>query len=280
MHKYLAAFCRKRHDAGAGDKHVIALPGWGSAVLRYWGANALAKPSRLTATLGRVANMARANRRVPKGPFHQSTLFWGSLSAALAIILTVIAATMKDIRWLLGFAWPFTSLAVWEFSRTWGTPRQIKWITITGSTITAALMAALYIFLSPLALPVSLPTTSSPKVVLLSSPGQLKIVNNDSQTLELWGDKLEGYPASTTKISRLIPVGHYYYLLDTLFVSAMRAEIGDNGQKLKAFEVYLSDEHKNRWIARFYLLVIIKNGEIEIHTQQLGIVPGDWPLPS
>jgi hypothetical protein len=121
--------------------------------------------------------------------------------------------------------------------------------------------------------------TSPIAVVLLPSAGQMRLHNNGNEELSLWGDKLEGYPASIENEARKIAPGYYYYFLYTLFTPAMRAEIGENGQKLKRFEVYLSDEQQIRWIARFDLLVTMKNGEIEVHTQQLGIIKGDWMPP-
>ena len=48
-------------------------------------------------------------------PWYQSTLLWASISIFAAIVLTVVAAMMKDLRWLLIIAWPFACLAAWEF---------------------------------------------------------------------------------------------------------------------------------------------------------------------
>ena len=43
----------------------------------------------------------------------QSTLLWGCIGTAVAVVLTVVAAMMRDIRWILIFAWPFASFAGW-----------------------------------------------------------------------------------------------------------------------------------------------------------------------
>lgn len=39
-------------------------------------------------------------------PWYESTLFWSCISIAAAIVLTVIAAVMRNLRWLLVFLWP------------------------------------------------------------------------------------------------------------------------------------------------------------------------------
>jgi len=44
-------------------------------------------------------------------PWYESGLFWGCISLAAAIVLTVIAAMLKDLRWLLVFVWPLLAIA-------------------------------------------------------------------------------------------------------------------------------------------------------------------------
>jgi hypothetical protein len=80
----------------------------------------------------------------------QSTLFWGSVSAAITIVIAVVAAMEHDVRWILIFALPMGSFAVWEFSRTcfdeigmiWGT-------TLIGSLLLSLALLALYFSLAP-----------------------------------------------------------------------------------------------------------------------------------
>ena len=45
-----------------------------------------------------------------KPPWYESGLFWGCLSLAAAIVLTVIAAMLKDFRWLLFLVWPLMGI--------------------------------------------------------------------------------------------------------------------------------------------------------------------------
>jgi hypothetical protein len=62
-------------------------------------------------------------------PWYQSTLFWGCVGAFLAIVLTVLAAMMHDVRWVLAFAWPFAAFAAWEFARTYFSRKIVIWTT-------------------------------------------------------------------------------------------------------------------------------------------------------
>jgi hypothetical protein len=82
-------------------------------------------------------------------PFHQSNLFWGSVGAVIAILITVVATMIKDIRWLLAFAWPFATLAIWEFSRSYGSVKHVKWLTGNGSLVAALALVALDLLLAP-----------------------------------------------------------------------------------------------------------------------------------
>lgn len=80
----------------------------------------------------------------------QSTFLWGCVGAFLAIILTVIAAMSHDIRWLLGFAWPFMTFAVWEFARTGlSNKKMIAGITVGGAILSIGALGWLYTSLAP-----------------------------------------------------------------------------------------------------------------------------------
>ncbi len=50
-------------------------------------------------------------------PFYESNLFWGAIGLFFGIVLTVIAAMQKDLRWLLIVAWPFGCIAVFACAR-------------------------------------------------------------------------------------------------------------------------------------------------------------------
>jgi hypothetical protein len=49
--------------------------------------------------------------------WYESGLFWGCFSFAAALVLAVIAAMLKDLRWLLILAWPFAGVSCWVVCR-------------------------------------------------------------------------------------------------------------------------------------------------------------------
>jgi len=87
--------------------------------------------------------------RNPNGPFHQSTFFWGCVGVFITIVVTVVAAMIKDLGWLLALAWPFAGLAIWEFSRIWSAPHVSKWLTGIGTIIAGCALLGLYVLLAP-----------------------------------------------------------------------------------------------------------------------------------
>jgi hypothetical protein len=100
--------------------------------------------------------MFRSPRKVvgmpenPLLPWYQSTLLWGCLAAVLTIVLTVMAAMLKDLRWLLALAWPFASIAVWETARTLGV--RVWWArtwAVLGALLSGAALALIYQQLTP-----------------------------------------------------------------------------------------------------------------------------------
>lgn len=52
-------------------------------------------------------------------PFYERSLFWGLVGLAAAIVLTVVAAVVKDLRWLLILAWLAMLIPLWLACREW-----------------------------------------------------------------------------------------------------------------------------------------------------------------
>jgi hypothetical protein len=94
--------------------------------------------------------MGESETAVAGPPWYQSTLLWGCIGAFLAIVVTVVATMVKDIRWLLLAAWPFAVFAAWEFARTWSNRRTVVWsISFSATIIIGALLGWLYLALAP-----------------------------------------------------------------------------------------------------------------------------------
>jgi hypothetical protein len=103
-------------------------------------------------------------------PWYQSTLLWGCIGAFLSIVLTVVAAMMKDIRWLLFLAWPFAVFAAWEFVRTWSS-RTVVVLSVTclATVVIGALLAWLHFVLPPPSSPITADLDAS-KVAQMAPP--------------------------------------------------------------------------------------------------------------
>jgi hypothetical protein len=118
--------------------------------------------------------------------------------------------------------------------------------------------------------------STSLAVLLLPAPGQLQLQNNEKTDIKLWGTKMKGFPADIGE-PRIVPAGNYYYILtDALEKIAVR-DIGQNGEKLYPTEYYLADVNDVHFIAKFMILAKIKDGSVSFHTQQMGVLKGNWP---
>jgi hypothetical protein len=119
--------------------------------------------------------------------------------------------------------------------------------------------------------------TAMPDVVLLSTPGRLKLHNRGARQIQIWGTNLNG-ATNIEAVPRNIPVGLHYYILTEEFESRMRGHFGASGDALLPFETFLSVGGR-RYIGKFMLRVAVRGENVTVHTQQLGIEEGDWIAP-
>jgi len=110
-----------------------------------------------------------------------------------------------------------------------------------------------------------------PQVLLLSAPGQLNLHNRGQSEIYLWGSKFGDTPAIIEKEPRIRPIGAFYYI----FTDKLRTN-GVSGEVLVPLEVYLSDSLNHHYIAKFNLLIEVNGEDFVIHTQQMGVVQGEW----
>lgn len=84
-----------------------------------------------------------------RSPWHESNLIWGPIAIGIGIVLAVVAAMVKDIRWLLWFAWPFLSLGIWGLCRGIRVPSWRRSIVVAGALGVFCLLGWLYRGLAP-----------------------------------------------------------------------------------------------------------------------------------
>jgi hypothetical protein len=90
---------------------------------------------------------------VDRDPSTRFPHFWGAAGTCITIVLTVVAAMTKDLRWLLIFAWPFSGIAIWDAARAWSSARTTRLttarLTVTGVIISGLCLSELYYWLTP-----------------------------------------------------------------------------------------------------------------------------------
>ncbi len=74
----------------------------------------------------------------------ESAVFWGCITLAAGIVVTVIAATMKDLRWLLFLAWPLFCICGWIVI-----PKRFLLSRLALCTVVSALLLMLFLRLEP-----------------------------------------------------------------------------------------------------------------------------------
>lgn len=118
-------------------------------------------------------------------------------------------------------------------------------------------------------------------VVLLYGNDRLVVQNTSTDDVFVGGDKFGTTPKYIDGKLRMIPglsggsTYYYYFITDDLH-KWITYNVGMNGETTQGFEIYLEDTEHAKYIARFDLLIKIKEGVMDIHTQQLGISKEEW----
>jgi len=96
--------------------------------------------------------------------------------------------------------------------------------------------------------------------------------------LQLWGDRLQGFPSDSEKQGQIIPANGVYHFRTDRLRALMLSTVGNRGERPIQFDVYLSDIKGRNYIATFTLLVKMVSGEMFIRTQQqkLRLASADW----
>jgi hypothetical protein len=115
------------------------------------------------------------------------------------------------------------------------------------------------------------PVDQAPSVTLVPGAGQLVLYNKGDADLQLWGDKLEGFPPDIDEKARIITSGGFYSFSTDRLRAVLPPTVDHEHGKLVPFEVYLSDVKGRNYVAKFYLSVKMTSGNMTIHTQQLGL---------
>jgi hypothetical protein len=129
--------------------------------------------------------------KVMKGgtPWYQSSVFWGAGSLAVGIVVTVIAATAKDFRWLLFVAVLFFWWCIWEvIKRIRSKKRRRLAVSVSFTTVLVAL-GSLFVYLAPKPLPPA-PVQTRP----------YELSGQRRKTLIQWLERSQSGPKETLRI--------------------------------------------------------------------------------
>jgi hypothetical protein len=170
-------------------------------------------------------------------------------------------------RWLaLLLAWAFFVMTGLAAARHLQRSRLKKPITIGTAFVSALVLLVIYV-------------TSKPGIdaVLISEPGRLTLYNRSAQELQLWGDKFDGEAAIMELTPQRLPRDAYYYLLTDHLQAYAASVIGNVGERLEPFDLYISTaDGGDHYTVRCRLLMKMHSGNFAVHAQNLGIDKGGW----
>ena len=123
----------------------------------------------------------------------------------------------------------------------------------------------------------------SPSLDLIYTEHQLRFYNRGRSNLYLWGTRLgDGKPLIGKEPRLISPAGNgligqafYYILGDSLEREALE-KIGKDGETRVPFEAFVAAEDKKRYRIRYSFWVVVKAGNMTIHTQNTGMSEMDW----
>jgi hypothetical protein len=81
--------------------------------------------------------------------WYQSALLQFCAASILSLVLTVLAAVLKDLRWLLVLVWPLATVACWEFARVRSSQWTARWAG-GGAVVSGGVILLLYLYLGAL----------------------------------------------------------------------------------------------------------------------------------
>jgi len=115
-----------------------------------------------------------------------------------------------------------------------------------------------------------------PAGILVYGNRRFTFYNKTRSTLYLWGDKLADTPKDLGTNPRVLPIDANYYLFGDKFEELAIKNIGQNGEARLPFEMYFKNELGEKYTAVFELLVIVKDGKVEVHTQMISFERSEW----
>lgn len=114
------------------------------------------------------------------------------------------------------------------------------------------------------------------EVAYTSHNKRILIYNKGNSNIWLWGTKYLNTKPKFRNEPVLITPGGSIHILAEKFKDLIKELIGNDGEKLIPFELFIESSNNVKYIVKNRLLCIVKNNEVSIHSQTLSIIQQDW----
>jgi hypothetical protein len=109
------------------------------------------------------------------------------------------------------------------------------------------------------------------------APTKRIIVENRGKTnIYLWGTKTGSGRICIGKNPRVISPKTSYYLFFDHIEKEILQKLGPNAESHIPFEIFITNEKKEKFNVKYLLQVVIVKNSLTIHTQNIGIFKMDW----
>ncbi len=116
----------------------------------------------------------------------------------------------------------------------------------------------------------------SPCVDITYQNKRINIYNKGKANLRLWGTQLAGGIRLLEKRPRIISPDGSYFLFGDHLDQELQQKLPANDRCAIPFDVFLEDALSRKYTVKELLFAEKVNGQIEIHTQNTGIIREDW----
>jgi hypothetical protein len=112
-----------------------------------------------------------------------------------------------------------------------------------------------------------------PSVAFLYENKQIRIHNLTKTEFYLWGDKLGDGPVRIEPEPRVVSPQPFFYFIEG-FEELALAQTPEGGETRTVFYPFVEDKHKQKFTLKCLLWATVKDHQLNVRTQNLGVVKG------
>lgn len=117
-----------------------------------------------------------------------------------------------------------------------------------------------------------------PSVEVATASGQLRIFNKGSNSVWLWGTRLDHSPPTIEAAPRLITPQGFYYIPLAALKSSVLGRVGPAGEERLALLLFIKTADGRKYVIRNLLLCVAQAGQVSIHSQTVAIEHQEWSV--